>query len=202
MSVAAVKATGECSSLSLTKCRVHAFSPVYKEQKLGIGVVVTHKCQAELLSCDIDVSTAAWNGMEVSARATASVTDCSFRGSLSVGLVSLGSGSCVNSVRCVFNENAGSGAAAVENGRLIAENCKSSVNGRNGFSAQIQGSVQLTDCSSKDDALGVSVMLRGELTGDNVIVLEVIITNTVFYVYSCQVCCNQTSCVSLSFGGT
>ena len=121
VSVAAVKATGECSSLSLTKCRVHDFSPVYKEQKLGVGVVVTHKCQAQLLSCDIDVSTAAWTGMEVSAGATATVTYCSFQGSVAAGLVSGHSGSCVNAVRCVFHFNASSGAAAVKNGRWIAE---------------------------------------------------------------------------------
>ena len=101
--------------------------------------------------------------MEVAARATATVRDCFFTGSLSGGITSANRGTCVTAERCTFGDNAGSGAAAVKMGRLIAKNCKSSGNKGYGFSAQTQGALHLTDCSSCDDFLGVMVKGGGSL---------------------------------------
>lgn len=167
ISVIGAKTSGKGSCLALTGCKIHEFSTANKEVDCDGGVMAFHDSRLQMVACEIDVCGVASCGVQVSARAT--LIDCTVAGSLSGGLTVLGSGNSVNAEGCVFKSNAGSGAAAISMGHLVAHNCKSSCNKVNGFSAHGRGSVvQLTDCSSTDDNLGVRAMSGGKLTAESV----------------------------------
>jgi hypothetical protein len=127
------------------------------------GVCVYEHSHAKLAYCT--VTGTEQECMQVAGHSTASLLSSTLSQSrASTGVTVCDAGSTVLATRCHFLENQQHGAAALSQGRLIADKCTSARNVRVGYTCGDSGSsLALHSCTSDGDAYGCCVTSGGNL---------------------------------------